>query len=78
MNKVANRNGRGFGWEISRARFATPAELHTHMYITYAAKGRDLPIVQGSVSVAPCLAIRNFFTAVCGTAQRTPVRAVRP
>jgi hypothetical protein len=44
----------------SRGRFATPADfrLHdivdcTHMF-TYAAEVRDLSIVQGPVSVAPC------------------------
>jgi hypothetical protein len=53
MGKVANRNGRGFGWE---GRFATPADFpprivaRTGSY-TYAAKVRALALVQGPFCV---------------------------
>jgi hypothetical protein len=70
-DKVANRDGRDFGWEIAHAAVSRrpPISLssivaRTHMY-TYAAKVWDLFLVQGPFSVAPVPnpTIRNFFIA---------------
>jgi hypothetical protein len=58
--KVANRNGRDFGWVIAHAAVSRrpPISLYrivarTHLY-TYAAKAWDLSLVQGPFPVAPC------------------------
>ena len=56
--EVADRNGRGFGWETSsRGRFATPADFplrdcgsYSHVH---AAKVWDLSIVQRSIFCLP-------------------------
>jgi hypothetical protein len=71
--KVANRNGRGFGWKIAHAAVSRRPRIspeivvsRTRMY-TYDATVCDSSIVQGPVSVAPCqtiiVTIRCLFTA---------------
>jgi hypothetical protein len=70
--KVANRNARDFGWEMSsRGRFVTPADISPRIVArtegyTYAANVWDLSLVQGPFSVAPCQTfansrVRHFF-----------------
>jgi hypothetical protein len=57
---VANRNGRGFGWEIAHAAVSRrpPISLYTMVArtegYTYDARVWDLFLVQGPFPVAPC------------------------
>jgi hypothetical protein len=70
--KVANRNGRGFGWEIAHAAVTRrpPVSLDTMVPrtggYTYDVGVWDWSIVHGPFSVAPCqtlafVTIRNIF-----------------
>jgi hypothetical protein len=58
--KVANRNGRDFGWEMcSHGRFAPPADFPLQHCspcrgLRLRRESLGLPIVQGPFSVAPC------------------------
>jgi hypothetical protein len=70
MHKVANRNVRDFGLEITHAAVSRrpPISLYTiaartPMY-TYAAKVWGLSIVQGPISVAPCATLPLRFATV--------------
>jgi hypothetical protein len=68
--KVANRNVRGFGWEIAHAAVTRLPPISLYAVVartagyTFAAKVCDLSLVQGPFSAAPCrnlpLTIRNF------------------
>jgi hypothetical protein len=84
MQKVPNRNVRGFGWEMAHDAVSRrpPIPLYTmvartHMY-TYDANVWDLSIVQGAFSVAAKLLVLRFATlciAVCVRRVLTAMRA---
>jgi hypothetical protein len=78
--KVANRNGRDFGWEIAHAAVSrrppsplTRTVAHTHMY-TNTATVRVLSLVQGPFSCRPVPnrndTIHNF--SIVGVCARIP------
>jgi hypothetical protein len=60
---VADRSGRGFGWEIAHAAVSPrPPNPFSRMVArtegyAYATKAWDLSLVQGPFSVAPCQAL---------------------
>jgi hypothetical protein len=65
--KVADRNGRDFGWgDRSRGRYATPADFPRrggtpHQGLHVRRWGLGLFIVQGPFSVAPCQTLESRF-----------------
>jgi hypothetical protein len=64
--KVANRDERGFGWEVARAVVTRRPPISLYAMVartggnTYAVGVWDLSTVQGAFSVAPCQTIATF------------------